>query len=112
MRNPRDHSERKESKRVDDADSHTPAAGVRNQLHCSDGVLKEIVFTPLNYIQTFKIQIYFFFLRNVGHAFLPHLHMLREALELRVTQQTWQDPKCKYATALKTSIIEKQRNTK
>lgn len=70
-----------------------------------------VVFTPLNYIQTFKIQIFFFLLRNVGHAFLLNLHILREALELRVTQQTWQDPKFKYVTALNTSIIEKQRNT-
>lgn len=35
-------------------------AGVWNQLHCADGLLKEIVFTPLNYIQPFKIQIYLF----------------------------------------------------
>lgn len=41
-----------------------------------------MVFTPLNYIQTFKIP---FFSRNVGHAFLLHLHISKKALELSVT---------------------------
>lgn len=107
--NPWDHSERKESNAKT---TQTPPAGGPKSVSLFRWCIKRdiVVFTPLNYIQTFKIQI-FFFLRNVGHAFLLNLHILREALELRVTQQTWQDPKFKYATALSTSIIEKQRNT-
>lgn len=66
-----------------------------------------MVFTQLNYIQTPKIQI--FFLRNVGHAFLLHLHISKKALELRVTQQTWQYPKFRMPQLRKLVIIEKNK---
>lgn len=109
MWNPWDHSECKESnvKTIQTASAHGMA--VWNKFHCS--VLKEILwfFTPLNYIQTFKIQIFF---RNVGHALLLHIHILKKALELRVTQQTWQYLILKDATTLKKSNHRKAKKKK
>lgn len=67
-----------------------------NRSHCSVRVFKEIfvVFTPFKlHSNPLRYRFFFFPSRNVGHAFLLHLHISKEALEPRVTQQSWQYPK-------------------
>lgn len=62
--------------------------------------IKEILwfFTPLNYIQTLKIQI---FSRNVGHAFLLHLHISKKPLNWECDTADLAISKIKNATTLK-----------
>lgn len=63
MWNPWDHSEHKESNvKTTQTLCTEPSTGVWSKSHCSVHVLKAILwfFTPLNYIQTLRIQIFFF----------------------------------------------------
>lgn len=85
---------------------------VWNQLHCSDGVLKEIVFTPLNYIQTFKIQIYLFSSGMSDMHFYSIYIYWEKPLNWEWHSRLGKIQNVNMQQRWKTAIIEKQRNTK
>lgn len=82
-----------------------------SDIRCSVHVLKEILWFLLHYI-TFKPLRYRFFFhpQECQTCIFTPFTYIKEALELRVTQQAWQYSEIKYATALKISFIEKQKN--
>lgn len=113
MWNPWDHSEHKESNvKTTQTLCTEPSTGVWSKSHCSVHVLKAILwfFTPLNYIQTLRIQIFFF--RNVGHAFLLHLHIIEKSPWTESDRADLAISKIKNASTLKKkkkAFVEKQR---
>lgn len=114
MWNPWDHSEHKESNvKTTQTLCTKPSTGVWIKSHCSVHVLKAILwfFTPLNYIQTLRIQI--FFSRNVGHAFLLHLHIIEKSPWTESDRADLAISKIKNASTLKKkkAFVEKQKSS-
>lgn len=111
MWNPWDHSEHKESNvKTTQTLCTEPSTGVWSKSHCSVHVLKAILwfFTPLNYIQTLRIQMFFSGMLDM-HFYSIYI-LLKKALELRVTEQTWQYPKSKMPQHWKKkAFVEKQK---